>query len=392
MMVKVQQLLLLAVFDALALVNDAYPVARSQRRQARSQDLNDSTLKDHHNSVEKEPWEVNEGLNASFFQGDIILSPSLLKMIHKNSSTRRKRAIKKDPASRWTNAIVPFSYDKRLSQNAKVQIRKAIKHWKRHTCINFRKKRAGDKDYIHFVAEDGCWSSVGRQGGEQKIGVGNGCEYFGTIIHEIGHAMGMWHEQSRTDRDIYVKVIKDNIEPKYKDQFSKMNSSVMDSMGYAYDYESIMHYGSKFFTKNKKHTLRIRKPGRDVGVRIGQRKRLSYLDIAQIRAMYNCNKIPASAPCLKNRKTKGRDYRGKLDYTEQGVTCQPWDKQWPHKHKDVSPKKYYKDYTNGLMEMNSRGLFVYHNYCRNPNGKRNRPWCYTTLQRPEWQYCDLKFC
>lgn len=71
-----------------------------------------------------------------------------------------------------------------------------------------------------------------------------------------------------------------------------MTPDVMDSMGYAYDYESIMHYGSDFFPKkNKKHTLRIRKPGREVGVRIGQRKRLSYLDVAQIRAMYNCNKI-----------------------------------------------------------------------------------------------------
>jgi hypothetical protein len=69
-----------------------------------------------------------------------------------------------------------------------------------------------------------------------------------------------------------------------------MDANVMDSMGYAYDYESVMHYGSKFFTKNDKDTIRIRKPG--LGhVRIGQRKRLSDIDVAQINAMYNCNKI-----------------------------------------------------------------------------------------------------
>ena len=69
-----------------------------------------------------------------------------------------------------------------------------------------------------------------------------------------------------------------------------MDSNVLDSMGYAYDYESIMHYGSKFFTKNEKDTIRIRHTG--IGnVRIGQRKRLSDIDIAQINAMYNCNKI-----------------------------------------------------------------------------------------------------
>ena len=65
---------------------------------------------------------------------------------------------------------------------------------------------------------------------------------------------------------------------------------MLDSMGYAYDYESVMHYGRKFFTKNDKDTIRIRKKGLG-NVRIGQRKRLSDIDIAQINAMYGCNKI-----------------------------------------------------------------------------------------------------
>ena len=33
-----------------------------------------------------------------------------------------------------------------------------------------------------------------------------------------------------------------------------------------------------------------------------------------------------------------------------------------------------------------------HNYCRNPRGKRARPWCYTTLKSPVWQYCDIVLC
>ena len=70
-------------------------------------------------------------------------------------------------------------------------------------------------------------------------------------------------------------------------------------MGYAYDYESVMHYGSKFFTKNNKHTLRILKSG-PKNVRIGQRKRLSDIDIAQVNAMYNCNRI-ATANSGNNR-------------------------------------------------------------------------------------------
>lgn len=73
----------------------------------------------------------------------------------------------------------------------------------------------------------------------------------------------------------------------------KMPRKVMDSMGYEYDYFSIMHYGTKFFSSNGKATIKIRKKGKKVGAQIGQRKSLSWIDVAQVHAMYNCNKIPS---------------------------------------------------------------------------------------------------
>ena len=33
-----------------------------------------------------------------------------------------------------------------------------------------------------------------------------------------------------------------------------------------------------------------------------------------------------------------------------------------------------------------------HNRCRNPNGERDKPWCYTLLTKTKWQYCDIDIC
>ncbi|EDO30194.1 predicted protein, partial [Nematostella vectensis] len=189
---------------------------------------------------------------------------------------------------RWPNGEIPFRISTRLPTKFKKEIRKAIRHWRRKTCLRFRNKRADDTDYIKFVYETGCWSYVGRAGGEQKISVGPGCEFVGTIIHEIGHAIGFWHEQSRRDRDDYIRIIRENILPDALDQFNKMPKRLMDSMGYAYDFYSIMHYGAKFFSRNGKPTIKIRKKYRDLDAKIGQRKGLSWIDIAQVHAMYNC--------------------------------------------------------------------------------------------------------
>ena len=56
-----------------------------------------------------------------------------------------------------------------------------------------------------------CWGHVGMGRGKSQISVGNGCEYRHVMTHEIGHALGFFHEQSRTDRDDYVKIEWNNI-------------------------------------------------------------------------------------------------------------------------------------------------------------------------------------
>ena len=58
-----------------------------------------------------------------------------------------------------------------------------------------------------------CHSSIGRDGGEQTITIGPDCYYLGVIMHEMTHAVGFFHEQNRMDRDQYITVHWNNIQP-----------------------------------------------------------------------------------------------------------------------------------------------------------------------------------
>ncbi len=125
---------------------------------------------------------------------------------------------------------------------------------------------------------------VGMVGGPQPINLSRGCPT-GSVIHEIGHAVGLWHEHTREDRDRYIKYIPKNISrANAKHNFKRHIKDGVD-IG-PYDFRSIMHYGTDAFAKRGKKTLRSKVRGvRDTD--FGQRKALSSGDIRTVRRMYS---------------------------------------------------------------------------------------------------------
>ncbi|KHN72054.1 Zinc metalloproteinase nas-34, partial [Toxocara canis] len=94
-----------------------------------------------------------------------------------------------------------------------------------------------------FFITFSCYSNIGRYPfGAQQISIGSGCTSLGTVAHEIGHALGFFHEQSRYDRDDYVRILGENIEAGYSNQFTKRSSNIIETYGVPYDFGSVMHY------------------------------------------------------------------------------------------------------------------------------------------------------
>ena len=243
---------------------------------------------------------------------------------------------------RWPNCTMPYEIDPNLPNPTRVT--DAIKHWLDNTGFKFV-RRTTQTDYVYFTDQGGCWSMVGRRGGKQIISLGANCST-GNTIHEIGHAIGLWHEQSRNDRDSYVRINWTNIDPQYYGNFSQYLNSGVD-VG-PYDYCSIMHYSRTAFSKNGQDTITPLRPGADC---MGQRNGLSPMGIAAIKSIY--------PDCILSIQTTAlyRYYKGEGDsdhfyttdwnelgsgaqrYTFEGIQCYVYAQQ---QSGTVPLYRYYK--------------------------------------------------
>lgn len=218
--------------------------------------------------------------DKAFLEDDILLGDATDFL---NSNTNRA-AILSGSNRRWPNNTIPYIIPDNFTQRQAVI--SAITHISSRTNLKFV-VRTNEPNFVRFVSqEEGCFSALGMIGGEQRINMDEGCG-FSAAIHEICHAAGMFHEQVRRDRDDYVTINWNNIIEGKKHNFQKYSVRGFQGTDFdIYDYNSIMHYGTNFFSLNGRNTIDIKSPPAPPGTTVGDKTKLSKIDILTLNSMY----------------------------------------------------------------------------------------------------------
>jgi len=207
----------------------------------------------------------------------------------------------KTNTTRWPGGIVPFTIHSSIALNAPTAvaaIQSAVSHWNSTpTKIRLVPKKATHFNHVEFILSVykgfRCTSKIGMQGGRQTINCGVGALALtlssGTIVHEIGHAIGLKHEHQRFERDDFVTF--DDFVAFYvagakQGDYAQLGPPYYLPVG-KYDIKSVMHYRTQTVTLDGKTYayFKPKKPKLTPG-QFGSQGTLTARDIATVNTLY----------------------------------------------------------------------------------------------------------
>jgi len=216
--------------------------------------------------------------NDGLYQGDMMLTSP------QKAALKNRNAIN-NMAQRWNKGVIPYYIDPSLAgitgliQQAAAQIAQ-----KTGNCIRFV-PRTNESKYVRMFFGNGCYSYLGVTGaGAQDLSLGQGCAYIGTVVHEMLHAVGFDHEQNRPDRDQFLNIYTQNILPGQEHNF---NLTPGGRTWTSFDFNSVMLYGEKAFSKNGQATM-LDKTGQHRLTEPYDKAGMSNDDIYEVKKFYDC--------------------------------------------------------------------------------------------------------
>lgn len=222
------------------------------------------------NAVE---FTVHQGLAIAF--GDVMLGK-----LPEGSNLQKGYFEARNPQN-WDRPEIAYIINADLPDPSRVQ--KAIDYFNQHTPVRFVPLTQQTDALVFEPGPENCYSYLGRVGGMQPITLSPKCQWQ-EIAHEIMHALGFIHEQSRMDRDQFIDIVWENIEPQFRPQFNLAPESFMEALKDSeFDYQSLMLYEPYDFSiRSDLVTMRSRTPVPIAPKRYG----LSASDLRRLQRLY----------------------------------------------------------------------------------------------------------
>jgi len=310
----------------------------------------------------------------------------------------------------WPKGIIPFKiqtglYDDFTEEEQDI-IYAGMQMWMNKTCIKFVKagsseaKSAGHNDYILIVQGGFCLTEfVGYRPGqfhivalmrESDFGESfEGCINPRTVARMLGHVIGLRGEQTRKDRDQYIRILYENVNSDYRERFEADEGP--SGFGTPYDFCSIMHYSAQDASISKERFTIVPKDLGYISV-IGRVSNISYADATIVNRMYNCSIAAIQTPCLRKLCTnlysehdcKNLEFQNKFaslpasNITTEGERC----------NEDRPCGKHGESYY-------WCGVASSWNYCCAPgmscgNYGYSYVWCWADYYESQYNYCKSK--
>lgn len=210
--------------------------------------------------------------NETVMVDDMILMNKQYVYLFSNDSSKRHGLAR--TFAHWPKGIVPVKFHSSITKPMKDRVFSAMAYIMAISCVRFDVLPKQPKNYVLIGRdpEGGCVSAIGNyRSGEQSLLISDACQK-GNLIHELLHTLGFLHMHTATERDNFLKIHFDNIQPENHYNFQKYSAHV-SMYGTPFDYDSIMHYGrNAFAVDQRKDTITPLKVAPNMGQRESKKK------------------------------------------------------------------------------------------------------------------------
>lgn len=211
--------------------------------------------------IRRQNEQVDQGIPEGYtiVEGDIQMPIEVVKALRNRMNSKTNAPEATFNTRLWPNGVVPYQFDGADGNNCPASSTTCVTTANRITMqgamtiaqtganIHFQQcaNNSCKGDYVHVQANPTFNNSaVGKQGGQQVINIVSWGNQF-IIAHELMHCLGMFHEQSRPDRDTYVTINTNNVQSGLSGNFNLESGSL--TYGF-YDFDSLMHYAQCDFS------------------------------------------------------------------------------------------------------------------------------------------------